>query len=92
MIWFEALWRLVSLLTDAGSAGLLLGGAAAGVLLLAAIAAVVSIARRAALPDARITRRALRERTARTGVPRHRDPDAPGRTRPRGPTAAPAAA
>ncbi|WP_430782135.1 DUF6412 domain-containing protein [Actinoplanes sp. G11-F43] len=35
---------------------------------------------------------ALRSRAVRAGVPRHRDPDAPGRTRPRGPTGAPAAA
>ncbi|WP_242625079.1 DUF6412 domain-containing protein [Krasilnikovia cinnamomea] len=90
MIWFEAFWQVVSVLTDAGPTGLLAGtGAVASVLLIVALAAGVLLSRRAASANPGITHRALRERAGRTGVPRHRDPDAAGRTRPRGPTGAP---
>lgn len=93
MIWWEAFWRLVGVLTEAGPSGLLLGaGAIAGVLLMAVLAATVLLGHRAASAPGGLSRQALRERARRTGVPRHRDPDAPGRTRPRGPTRLPVAA
>jgi hypothetical protein len=96
--WFEALWRLafwclVSVLTESGPTGLLLGaGAVAGVLLVTALAASVVLSGRIAAASPGVSRRVLRERARRTGIPRYRDPDADGRTRPRGPTAAFAAA
>ena len=83
MTWLGTLWWLVGALTDAGPAGL------AGVLLVAAVAAVLLLARQAPASDPGIAGLALRHRAERAGVPRHRDPDAPGRTRPRGPTARP---
>ncbi|GAB1691189.1 DUF6412 domain-containing protein [Krasilnikovia sp. M28-CT-15] len=93
MIWFEAFRLLVSMLTEAGPTGLLVGtGAVAGVLLIAALAAGVVLSSRATAVHPRIRLRALRDRAGRTGVPRHRDPDAAGRTRPRGPTGLLAAA
>jgi hypothetical protein len=97
--WWDALWRLVGLLADASSSDLstgtsaLAGGTSAlvGVVLLAVLARVLVV--RPTIPaDASAYGGALRSRAERTGVPRHRDPDASGRTRPRGPTAAPAAA
>ncbi|MFC7534366.1 DUF6412 domain-containing protein [Actinoplanes sp. GCM10030250] len=93
MNWFEALWRLVSVLTESGPTGLLLGaGAVAGVLLVTVLTASVLMGGRAAAGSPGVSRRVLRERARRTGIPRHRDPDADGRTRPRGPTVALAAA
>ncbi|MEV6305234.1 DUF6412 domain-containing protein [Actinoplanes sp. NPDC051861] len=94
MIWVEALWRLVGvLLTESGPTGLLLGaGAVAGVLLVTVLTASVLLGGRAAVFTPGVSRRILRERARRTGIPRYRDPDADGRTRPRGPTAALAAA
>ena len=93
MIWFSALWHLLGVLTEVGPAGLLAGtAAAAGLLLAAALAVRVLIRGVVAGPALRITRRLLREQAGRTGVPRHRDPDARGRSRPRAPTATPAAA
>ncbi|MEV6597898.1 DUF6412 domain-containing protein [Actinoplanes sp. NPDC051346] len=93
MIWWEALWRLVSVLTEAGPTGLLVGtGVMAGVLLSAVVTAGVLLGRRAPVADPRVIVRVLRTRAGRTGVPRHRDPDASGRTRPRGPTGRVAAA
>jgi hypothetical protein len=87
MTWLGALWWLVSVLTDAGPSAL------AGVLVVAALAAVVLLLVRAvAGDDPATTGLALRRRSDKTGVPRYRDPDAPGRTRPRGPTARPLAA
>jgi hypothetical protein len=93
VIWFEAFRHLVSVLTEAGPTGLLVGtGSAAAMLLIAVLAASVFSGQRPVAPELRVTRRILREQAGRTGVPRDRDPDAPGRTRPRGPTAALAAA
>ncbi|MBL7255759.1 DUF6412 domain-containing protein [Paractinoplanes lichenicola] len=87
MTWLGAIWWLVSVLTDAGPSAL------AGVLVVAALAAVVLLVVRQ-IPGDRTTGAglALRARAGKTGVPRYRDPDAPGRTRPRGPTARPLAA
>jgi hypothetical protein len=85
MLW-EALWRLVGLLTDAGPTAMIVGAASvAGVLLLTALAAGALINFRA-VASPLVSRSAMRDLARRTGVPRHRDPDAPGRTRPRGPT------
>ncbi|MBU2666957.1 hypothetical protein KOI35_25940 [Actinoplanes bogorensis] len=87
MTWLSAIWWLVSMLTDAGPSKL------AGVLVIAALAAVLLVLVRPARPgDSAIIGLALRRRADKTGVPRYRDPDAPGRTRPRGPTARPLAA
>jgi hypothetical protein len=85
-----ALGYLLSLLTDVGPAGLL-AGSAVGVLLLV-VAARVLLGGRPAAARPLVTRGALRDRARRVGVPRHRDPDASGRTRPRAPTTALAAA
>jgi len=66
----------------------------AGTMLAAVLALLTSVAgvsRTAALPLIRRTR-ALREKSWRTAFLRQRDPDAAGRTRPRAPSAAPAAA
>jgi hypothetical protein len=88
VIWFSALWHLLGVLTEVGSAGLLAGTAAAAGLLLAA-ALAVRVLRRARVAAA-APRLALP--SAPTVVPRHRDPDARGHSRPRAPTAALAAA
>lgn len=85
MTWLDAIWCLVGVLTDAGPSGL------AGLLLLAALAAGLMLLFRGGSAP-RVSGVALRTRSERAGVPRHRDPDAPGRTRPRGPTARPLAA
>ncbi|MCO8276871.1 DUF6412 domain-containing protein [Actinoplanes sp. TRM 88003] len=85
MTWLDAIWCVVSLLTDAGPSGL------AGLMLIAALAAGLILLARSA-PAGRVSVSAWQTRSARAGVPRHRDPDAPGRTRPRGPTARPLAA
>ncbi|MEV4352067.1 DUF6412 domain-containing protein [Actinoplanes sp. NPDC049596] len=81
MIWSVALWHLIGALTDVGPAGLVVGA-----LLVAVLAAVAVAGRRVPVGGARITPGVLRQRAARI-LPRHRDPDAAGRTRPRGPTA-----
>ncbi|MDY7087858.1 MAG: DUF6412 domain-containing protein [Actinomycetota bacterium] len=88
MTWLGALWWLVGMLTDAGPSGL------AGVLVVAALAAVVLLVVRQAQPgdDSNGVGLALRVRAEKAGVPRYRDPDAPGRPRPRGPTSRPLAA
>jgi hypothetical protein len=84
MTWLDAIWCVVIALTDAGpSALLLIAAAAAGLLVLLWGTAT-------AAPGE--TGRAFQRKAERAGVPRHRDPDAPGRTRPRGPTARPWAA
>ena len=83
MTWLDAIWCVVSLLTDAGPVA---------VLLIAVIAAGLLLLRATAADAPAETGRALLTRAARVGVPRHRDPDASGRTRPRGPTARPLAA
>lgn len=87
MTWLDALWQVVSSLTGATPSAL------SGLLLIAALAAAVLLLLRGAAAD-RPARsgQALRTRADRAGVPRQRDPDAPGRTRPRGPTARPVAA
>ena len=92
MTWFGLLWHLVGVLADAGPAGLLAGTAAATGLLLTVMLAAVRLRRIVTGPGPRVTRRILRERAGLTGTPRHRDPDAAGRTRPRAPTTARAAA
>jgi hypothetical protein len=87
MTWLDAIWFLVSMLTEAGPSGL------AGLLLLAALATgLVLLFRGGAAERGAHAGRALRIRAERAGVPRYRDPDAAGRTRPRGPTARPSAA
>jgi len=92
MTWMNALWRLVSVLTGAVLAGVVLTDAVpsalSGLLLIAALAAALLLVLRG-VTTARPAHagQALRTRAERAGVPRHRDPDAPGRTRPRGPTA-----
>ncbi|WP_433788495.1 DUF6412 domain-containing protein [Actinoplanes sp. CA-252034] len=93
MRWWDALWRLVGMLAEAaGTSEPALGTTAlVGVVLIAVLTRVLLI-RPAPAPDGRAAGGALRSRSERAGVPRHRDPDASGRTRPRGPTAAPAAA
>jgi hypothetical protein len=89
VIWLGALWHLVGVLIDVGPTGLLVGTAAAtGVLLTAMLAASVLLRRVVADPCPRVTRRVLRQHAGRTGIPRHRDPDAAGRSRPRAPTTA----
>jgi Family of unknown function (DUF6412) len=87
------LWHLVGVLTDMGPGGLLAGTAAATGVLLAVMLAAAALPRRVTA-DARplATRRILREHAGRIGMPRHRDPDAAGRSRPRAPTVARAAA
>ena len=93
MTWLGVLWHLVGVLTDVGPAGLFLGTAAAtGVLLTVVLSASVLLRRAVTEPGPLVTRRVLREHAGRTGVPRHRDPDAAGRSRPRAPTPALAAA
>jgi hypothetical protein len=93
MLWLGALWHLLGVLTDVGPVGLVAGaGALAGVVLTAMLAARALRRRMAVRPGSRITGQVLRERASRTGVPRHRDPDAAGRARPRAPSADSAAA
>ncbi|GII25080.1 DUF6412 domain-containing protein [Planosporangium mesophilum] len=84
MIWVGSLWHLVGVLTEVGPTGLLVG---TGVLLTAILAARVLLGRVVADPRPQVTGRVLREHAERTGIPRHRDPDASGRSRPRAPTA-----
>src|SRR4051794_40206443 len=68
VIWVEAFWQVVSVLTDAGPTGLLVGtGAVAGVLLIAVLAAGVVLSRRATSVNPGIIHRAWRERLERTG-------------------------
>ncbi|MFI7553026.1 DUF6412 domain-containing protein [Micromonospora sediminimaris] len=89
MIGLGLLWYLVGVLADVGATSMLSGTAAVtGVLLAAVLAAGVLLTGAVADPALRVTRRMLRERSGRTGIPRHRDPDAAGRARPRAPTAA----
>ena len=85
-MWWGALWHLLGLVAEAGPAGAL-----AGVLVIAVLAAGVLVTHRTAAAPG-VAGLVLRTRAERAGVPRHRDPDAPGRTRPRGPTATLAAA
>lgn len=71
---------------------LLAGTAAAVALLLAAAVAARLSARTLPTPAVAPAGRPGRERALRTGTPRYTDPDAPGRPRPRAPSAAPVAA
>ncbi|MEV6812418.1 DUF6412 domain-containing protein [Micromonospora sp. NPDC051296] len=88
MVGLGVLWYLVGVLADVGASSMLSGTAAATAALLAVVlSASILLQRVGADPDLRITRRILRERSGRTGIPRHRDPDAAGRARPRAPTA-----
>ncbi|MEV6692006.1 DUF6412 domain-containing protein [Micromonospora sp. NPDC051196] len=88
MIGLGMLWYLVGVLADAGATSMFTGTAAATGVLLAVVLAAASLLHRVVIPaELRITRRMMRERSGRTGVPRHRDPDAAGRARPRAPTA-----
>ena len=89
MIWYSALWHLLGVLTEVGPAGLLAGTAAAAGLLLAAALAVRVLRRARPLT---FRRRLAAGVAAPAVVPRHRDPDARGHSRPRAPTAALAAA
>ncbi|GAA2704502.1 MULTISPECIES: DUF6412 domain-containing protein [Actinoplanes] len=91
-MWMDALWRLVSMLASASSSEFVAGTSALVGVVLVAVLARVLLVRPAGFGDFRGAGRALRRRADRVGVPRHRDPDASGRTRPRGPTAAAAVA
>jgi Family of unknown function (DUF6412) len=87
--WLGALWQVLGVLAEVGPAGLLAGTAAvASALLVAALAALIVLRRALAGPGPAVACRALRDRANRIGVPRHRDPDAAGRPRPRAPSAA----
>jgi hypothetical protein len=81
-------WQLLGVLAGVGPAGFV---AAAGVLLATLLTVRALIRGVAVAHGPRVIRRLLREQ-ATTAVPRHRDPDARGRSRPRAPTAALAAA
>ncbi len=74
MLWLAALGHLTGFVV---AAAVLLGAARA------ARGPRPAVPGRAPVPPVR----AHRERVWRTGVPRHRDPDARGRTRPRAPAA-----
>ncbi|WP_433528810.1 DUF6412 domain-containing protein [Micromonospora sp. CA-263727] len=88
MIGLGVLWYLVGVVADVGASSMLSGTAAATAALLAVLLSASILLQRVGVdPDPRITRRVLRERSGRTGIPRHRDPDAAGRARPRAPTA-----
>jgi acetylglutamate kinase len=71
------------------AATILAGAVLAAVLVL--LTSVAGVSRAAAVPMLRRAR-ALREKSWRAGFTRQRDPDAAGRSRPRAPAAAPAAA
>jgi len=92
VIWLGAFWRLVGVLTvgvltEVGPTGVVVATAvAAGVLLTAVVAARV-LRRVGSGSGPLVTPRVLRAQADRTGIPRHRDPDASGRPRPRAPTA-----
>ena len=86
-----ALWHVLA--AAPGRPGELLAGTAAAVaLLLAAAVAARLSARTVPTPAVLAAARAPRERALRTGISRYTDPDAPGRPRPRAPSAAPVAA
>lgn len=88
-MWFDAIWHVLSVLTDVGSVGLVVGTTAAvGALLVTLLITAELLRAGTATVAPQVTFRALRERARRAGVPRHRDPDAAGRSRPRAPTLA----
>ena len=72
-------------------AATVLGGAMFAAVL-ALLTSVAGVSRTAAAPPLIRRARALREKSWRAAFLRQRDPDAAGRTRPRAPSAAPAAA
>ncbi|AGL17080.1 DUF6412 domain-containing protein [Actinoplanes sp. N902-109] len=91
-MWLDAFSRLVGLLADLGASGPATGtGALVSVLLIAVLAARLLVVRPVAATGVRSAAQSVRTRAERAGVPRHRDPDARGRTRPRGPTSTAAA-
>lgn len=91
--WIGLLWHLIGMLADVAPSGLMAGSAAmVGLLFITVLAARVLIGEVAEGCDPRAIGQGLRERARRMGVPRHRDPDACGRSRPRAPTTVPAAA
>jgi hypothetical protein len=85
--WLAVLWRVLGVLIEAGPAGSLVGTAVAVGLLAAAFLAAQEL-RQVHPGGESVTRRGLRARAERIGVPRHRDPDAAGHARPRAPTTA----
>ncbi|WP_438874512.1 DUF6412 domain-containing protein [Symbioplanes lichenis] len=86
---FAAFYYLVGLLTGESLATT---GAAVAVLLIAVVSAAVLAAFLRMPHQQHKPGLAMRSRAARARVPRLSDPDAEGRTRPRGPTGRPAAA
>ena len=64
----------------------------AGAVLAAVLALIASVCRASIAIPMTCRARALREKPWRAAFGRQRDPDAPGRARPRAPSAAPAAA
>jgi Family of unknown function (DUF6412) len=86
-----ALWHVLG--AAPGRPGELLAGTAVAVaLLLAAAVAARLSARTVPTPAVAGAARPGRERALRNGISRYTDPDAPGRPRPRAPSAAPVAA
>jgi len=89
MVWLSALWHVLDVLAAVGPAGIVV---AAATLAMTVLSGRLPRDRDTHRSELRCTRRVLRESTSRAGVPRHRDPDAAGRSRPRAPsTAVPAA-
>ncbi|MBV9384095.1 MAG: hypothetical protein JOY82_15155 [Streptosporangiaceae bacterium] len=95
LVLFASLWRVAGHQLFAPSAlpaaaAAVLAAAVLTVVLVALVATCAGVAR-TAIPLVRRTT-AFREKSWRAAFLRQRDPDADGRTRPRAPTAAPAAA
>ena len=89
-MWLGGLWHLVAVLVDAGPAGAPTAQlvSAAALLLAAAFAVRVLPGRDTGRGDGHEPAARHRALTGQAGVPRHRDPDAAGRSRPRAPTRA----
>lgn len=91
--WVGVLWHLIGILAEAGPSGVLTSsGAIVGLLVIAVFASRALPGAIVASVDPLAVPQGLRELARRTGIPRHRDPNASGRSRPRAPTTAPAAA
>jgi len=89
----HATWQGVALLPDGRPAGLVaLAAVTLTCLLVALLAQGARLAAVATAAPQRSGVAALREKSWRAGFVSQRDPDAPGRARPRAPTAGPAAA